>query len=66
MPAPTKVYEIVITRFTVEEGVDMTEVNELAGQGYNVTEMLAIGGGTQPGGFVFLMSRTVTLAAEES
>jgi hypothetical protein len=60
MPAPTKVYELVITQFTVESGADMTQVNDKASQGYDVQEMLAIGGGTQPGGFVFLMSRTVT------
>jgi hypothetical protein len=63
---PTRVYELVITQFTVESGSDLTRVNDMASQGYEVDEMLTIGGGTQPGGFVFLMSRTVTnLATEE-
>jgi hypothetical protein len=60
---PTHVYEIVVERFTVEGTdyvSDMTEVNELAGQGYEVIQMLAIGCGSQPGGFVFLMARVVT------
>jgi hypothetical protein len=66
MPAPTRVYELVITQFTVESGSDMTQVNDMASQGYSVDEMLTIGGGSQPGGFVFLMSRTVTnLATQE-
>ena len=63
MPMPTHVYEIVVERFTVEGAdyvSDMTKVNELASQGYEVRHMLAIGGGSQPGGFVYLMSRTVT------
>ena len=60
---PTHVYELVITQFTVEGTgyvCDMTKVNEMASQGYEVRHMLAIGGGSQPGGFVYLMSRTVT------
>lgn len=66
MPMPTKVYVLVIIQFSVEGTdyvSDMTEVNDLAGQGYEVEQMLAIGGGTQPGGFVYLMSRTVTTTA---
>ena len=63
MPGPTKVYEIVIAPLSADGAdyvSDMTEVNDLAGQGYDVNQMLAIGGGSQPGGFVYLMSRTVT------
>jgi hypothetical protein len=63
MPMPTKTYKVVVERFTVQESDfvhDMAEVNDLAGQGYEVEQMLAIGGGAQPGGFVYLMSRTVT------
>jgi hypothetical protein len=66
MPMPTKVYEVVIARFTVEESTDLTQVNELASQGYTVEQMLAIGGGSQPAGFVYLMSRTVTNIAEDA
>jgi hypothetical protein len=67
MPMPTKVYKVVITLFRVEGSgyvCDMTEVNESASEGYEVIQMLAIGGGTQPGGFVYLMSRTVTAVSE--
>jgi hypothetical protein len=60
MPAPTRVYQLVIAQFTVEKSSDMTEVNDLASQGYTVEQMLSIGGGSQPAGFVYLMSRTVT------
>jgi hypothetical protein len=65
MPMPTKVYVTVVTPFRVEGSdyvSDMTEVNDLAGQGYEVVQIFPIGGGTQPGGFVYLMSRTVTTA----
>jgi hypothetical protein len=68
MPMPTKVYELVIEQFKMEGSgyvTDMTDVNDLASQGYEVQEVLAIGGGTQPGGFVYLMKRTVTNIATE-
>ena len=72
MPMPTRTYKVVVERFTVPGSElsdyvhDLTEVNDLAGQGYEVNQMLSIGGGTQPGGFVYLMSRTVTTAFEEA
>jgi hypothetical protein len=67
MPMPTKVYKVVIMPYTFEESgyePDVTIINDLASQGYEVLQILTIGGGTQPGGFVYLMSRTVTNLAE--
>jgi hypothetical protein len=66
---PTKVYHTVITQFQVQGPdyvTDMTEVNDLASQGYTVEQMLAIGGGSQPAGFVYLLSRTVTAKSEDA
>jgi hypothetical protein len=69
MPAPTKIYKLVMTHLTMVESkytADLAQVNDLASQGYDVTDMVEIGGGSQPIGFVFLMSRTVTAMAEET
>ena len=66
MPAPTKTYKIVFTETPFQP--DVTEVNELASQGWDVQDMQQIGGGAMNGRFWFLMSRTVTAktAEEES
>jgi hypothetical protein len=58
MPAPTKVFEIVIN--TEPYTPDLTEVNDLASQGYDLQFMGQIEGSTHPGRFWFLLSRTVT------
>ena len=67
MPMPTRVYKVLIVPYTMEESghePDVAVVNDLASQGYVVNQMLTIGGGTQPGAFVYLMDRTVTNLAE--
>jgi hypothetical protein len=57
MPAPTHTYKIVITSGWVP---DVTEVNDLASQGWNLEDMHQIGGGPEHGRFWYLLSRTVT------
>ncbi len=63
MPAPTKTYKIIIG--TDPYSPDVTEVNELASQGWDLVSMAQLGGGAAPGRFWYLMSHTVTAKAEE-
>lgn len=58
MPAPTKTYKIVVDKADFHP--DVTEVNELASQGWQLEQMMQIGGGAAPGRFLYLMSHTVT------
>jgi hypothetical protein len=58
MPAPTKMYKLIGGK--PDYYADVTEVNVLAGQGWEVEQMLQVGGGAAPGRFLYLMSRTVT------
>ncbi len=63
MPAPTKTYKVVINKADFDP--DVTEVNELASQGWQLEHMMQIGGGATPGRFLYLMSHTVTAKAGE-
>jgi hypothetical protein len=63
MPGPTKTFKVVIDK--PDFLADLTEVNELAGQGWDLEQMMQIGGGAAPGRFLYLMSRTVTAKAAE-
>jgi hypothetical protein len=63
MPTPNKVYKVVIDKPGFDP--DVTEVNELASQGWTLEHMMQIGGGAAPGRFLYLMSHTVTPKAKE-
>jgi hypothetical protein len=64
MPMPTKVYKVVMD--APDFMADLTEVNELASQGWEIVQMLQIGGGVARGRFAYLMQRTVTNIAEKT
>lgn len=64
MPMPTKTYKIIIDKPNFDP--DVTEVNELASQGWELEHIMQIGGGAAPGRFLYLMSHTVTAKAAKT